>query len=271
MADQYVYKIRAIGSAAKLFGVNDDSVEIREIGGSAPVRSGRLTPRSWIQLAKHRIIRWTQAYVNYDETFTRDDAFILHWSPYADTGYLSAVGLSAAVDVCLVPQSATANVGRDGAPSEATTTVEAVVLTANPTWGTTAGTPPVDTNRYLLGPSTFNGAAVNNLTRQTVDFGFKLDFHTGKSGALFPLYPPVILSYDPIITYETEDLSLVKDYVNGPVAIAGSSLCKFMDQGGTTGYQYTMTKSMAWGSIQGAVGTLRVALTDDGTFSGATY
>jgi hypothetical protein len=271
MADQKSYILTAIGSASKLFGVNADSVDIREIGGSVPVRTGRLTPKTWIQMAKHRTIRWTQAYVNYDETFIRDASFLLHWAPYADTGFLSTVGLSCAVDVCIVPQSANAAVGRDGNPSEAQTTLEAIVIGANPTWGTTAGTPAVDTTRYMLGPSTFNGAAISLLTKQTVDFGFKLDFHTGKSGSLFPLYPPIVLSWEPVITYETEDLSLVKDYINGPVVIAGASACKFQDVTGATGYGYTASACMAWGAIQGAVGTLRCALTDGGTFVGASY
>lgn len=272
MADQKIYKLTAIGPVAKLFGVNEDSVDIRELGGSVPIRTGRLTPKSWIQLAKHRVIRWTQNYVNYDETFSASTAdFLLHWAPYADTGFLSATGLSCSVTVCIVPQSASAAVGRDGQPSEAQTTLEAVVLSANPTWGTTAGTPAVDTHRYMLGPSTFNGSAVSNLTKQTVEFGLKLDFHTGKSGSLFPQYPPVVLSWDPVITYETEDLSLVDDYVNAPVAISGATAIKFQDETGAAGYQYAMSACMCWGSISGNMGTLRCAMTDGATFAGGTY
>lgn len=272
MADQKQYIFRAMGPATKLMGVDPGSVQIRELGNMAEVRAGNVTPRLWIQLAKQRSIRWSQKYIGtYGATPTQVEDFVIHWAPYADTGEISATGLSCIFDAAVIPQSVRASVSADGSFQEAETQLEAVALGADVSFGTTAGTPAVDDHRFTIGPSTFNGSAVSNLISQSIDFGLKCDFHTGKSGAIYPAWPPALLGKDLVVTYETEDLSLVKTYVAGPTLITGASIVKFQHDGGTTGYQYTISKGYATGAISGDRGTITLRATSDATITPASY
>lgn len=272
MADQHKYILRAAGPATKLSALQPDSVRLQELAGGVPLASGRLTPHTWIQLSHNYKMQWTQAYCNYGVLPTQVESFLFHWSPWADTGLLADTGKSVSMTVGITPISCSAGVSASGEPTPATTNIEAVVLSAIPTWGTTAGTPPTTDHQFMLGPSEFNGAAINNLVRQTVNFGIACDWHLGKSGSQYPAWPPAVTAYTPEIVFETEDLSIVSPYVHSPAALSSSAAAvKFQNETGSAGYVYTMSAAMVYGSIQNDIGTLRLRMTDGATWTPAAY
>lgn len=272
MADTKKYILRAVGPASKLMGLQPDSVSLDELGGGVPMSAGRLTPHTHIQIQKLQRYRWSQGYVNYGVIPTKVADFVFHWAPWDDTTLiLASTGLSCLGDIAIVPQSVSASVSR-GEPRPAMTTLEAYRLSASPTWGTTAGTPATDDHQFILGPSTFNNVALGNLIGQTVNFGIAVDTHIGKSGSLLPVWPFAIQTYLPEIVFETEDLGLVKDYINAPVELAtNAAVVKFANETGTAGYAYTMSKAEVRGSIKGDTGTLRLRMLDGSTWSAAAY
>lgn len=266
MADISVYRLTAVGPSTLKKGVVSDSVSLESGEDNVFVQGQNLTPHAVFTLRNMRALNFSQAYVDLGPTPAEVASFGAYWQAYDETGVQGTGGISVVGNALVIPLSVRASKG-----DAAVTAVRALFLDSAPTVGTTTKTPQTTDAQFMIGPTTVGGNAVTGIESQEIAFNTSIETDVGQSGKQWPTtfwFPGI----GPVITIVTTDLALVDNYITGATLSSNACTLKFQNQTGSAGYQYTVGKAYAQGSISGAIGTLVLTvLNDTTTIAGAAY
>lgn len=271
MADLSHYRLKAIGPATALAGVEDDSVQFSH--GATPVQITGQSLAAQLILNRTHVpeITYTDKTTMHAPTFAAVSNFGIHWVAQDSAGGDGSGILSAIASGFTIPQSVSAD--KSG---EASTAVR-VIMSAAPTIGTTTKTLTAATTMYEIGPTEVAGSTVANIESQSLQFGLNIWTNAGQTGSLYAT-ELLILRYSPVITITTTDLALVDNYLTPATVTSNACLLKFKKiDSPTSGYTYTIGKARIAGSIKGGfpgMGTLTITPIDTAgaaPISGAAY
>jgi hypothetical protein len=255
----------AAGPTSLLQAVDSESVQIDTGADEEAVYGQTLAPIHYFTKSRSIPLSLAQSYVGYGAVSV-ENSFGLYWQAFSDTGGLGSGGISVVGKVLIIPQNVRCSKG-----AVAKSTIRCLFMDAAPTIGTTTTTPAGVDHIYVNGPSTFNGSALNGIEEQEFDFGLRVATDVGQGGKLYPT-KYWFTQTAPTMRFRITDLDLVRQYLTPVELTSSAAVMKFMNEGGTAGYQYTLAKARVLGEIRGAVGMLTVSAINQTTLlSGATY